>query len=254
MHRRGYRFVGCRAAPQGNGAAAATTQSARATFVGRAAAHGELERALATALTGRRQMVLVSGDAGLGKTTLLEVFLAEVRERKPRAWTIRGQCIASYGAREPFLPVLDGLGRLCRAAKERRLVERLRALAPQWLLQLGGVLSGDERAALRRRVGTVAPERMLRTLADALDVLSRERPVLLVLEDLHWSDHSTIDLLSYLAQRDEEARLLILGTYRPVDAIVHGQPVRAMKQESCCTAAAASSRSTCSMRRPCTHT
>ncbi|MEW6273378.1 MAG: AAA family ATPase, partial [Thermodesulfobacteriota bacterium] len=234
VHRRGYRFVAAVRPGERPGPAAATAAGAAATtLVGRAAELAELDRALGEALGGRRQTVFLSGEAGLGKTTLLDAFLSGVTAGAPAdgAWTVRGQCIASYGAREPFLPVLDGLARLCRESVEPRVVDRLRALAPEWLLQLGGVLAEDEREALARRAGNAAPERMLRTLGDALDALSRERPVLLVLEDLHWSDHSTIDLLSYVAQRGEGARLLIIGTYRPVEAIVHGQPVRALKQE-----------------------
>ena len=58
---------------------------------------------------------------------------------------------------------------------------------------------------------------------DAIDALASESPVLLVLEDLHWSDYSTLDLVSYLARRRDSAHLMVLGTYRPVDVI--RQPV-----------------------------
>ena len=56
-------------------------------------------------------------------------------------------------------------------------------------------------------------------------------PVLLVLEDLHWSDYSTLDLLGMLARRQEPARLLVVGSYRSVDVIVAGHPLRALIQE-----------------------
>jgi hypothetical protein len=52
-----------------------------------------------------------------------------------------------------------------------------------------------------------------------------------VLEDLHWSAHATLDLLTWLARRREPARLLVVGTYRPVDVIVHGHPLQAIKQD-----------------------
>ena len=57
------------------------------------------------------------------------------------------------------------------------------------------------------------------------------QPLVLVLEDLHWSDASTVEVLALLARRREAARLLVLGTYRPVEVIVHAHPLKAVKQE-----------------------
>ena len=72
---------------------------------------------------------------------------------------------------------------------------------------------------------------MLRELAEAMEVLTAARPCVLVLEDLHWSDTATIEWLAYMARRRGPARLLVLGTYRPVEAMVRAHPVRAMVQE-----------------------
>src|ERR671930_2224330 len=72
---------------------------------------------------------------------------------------------------------------------------------------------------------------MLRELTEALDVLTTERPLVLVLEDLHWSDMSTLAWLTYVARRPDTARLLLLGTYRPVDAIVRAHPIRTVMTE-----------------------
>src|SRR5256886_17280079 len=72
---------------------------------------------------------------------------------------------------------------------------------------------------------------MLREMAEALAALSAVTPVLLVLEDLHWSDYSTLDLLAMLGRRQESARLLVVGSYRSVDIIVTGHPLRALIQE-----------------------
>jgi DNA-binding winged helix-turn-helix (wHTH) protein len=74
-------------------------------------------------------------------------------------------------------------------------------------------------------------ERMLREAAEFLEAVSAEQPLVLVLEDLHWSDHATLDLLTWLARRREPAWLLVLGTFRPVEVIVHGHPLRAVTQE-----------------------
>jgi predicted ATPase len=72
---------------------------------------------------------------------------------------------------------------------------------------------------------------MLRELAEAMETLTAVRPLVLVLEDLHWSDGATLDWLAYVARRREAARLLILGTFRPVEAVVQDHPVRSVTQE-----------------------
>src|SRR5262245_27279177 len=72
---------------------------------------------------------------------------------------------------------------------------------------------------------------MLRELAEALEAFTAEHPLLLVLEDLHWSDASTVAALALLARRQEAARLLVLGTYRPVELILRQHPLKAGKQE-----------------------
>jgi predicted ATPase len=94
----------------------------------------------------------------------------------------------------------------------------LSALAPTWLVQLPSLVPDDDRAALERRALGGTQGRMLREAAEALEAIARDRPLVLVLEDLHWADPSTVDLLGWLARRDLPARLLLAGTYRPGDA------------------------------------
>src|SRR4029077_21193198 len=74
-------------------------------------------------------------------------------------------------------------------------------------------------------------ERMLREMGDALEILSEDLPLVIILEDLHWSDYSTLDMISYLARRRHPAKLMLIGTYRPVDVIVSGHPLKAVKPE-----------------------
>ena len=93
------------------------------------------------------------------------------------------------------------------------------------------LVRGEAAAALQSRTAGATRERMFREMAEALEALAAERPLVLVLEDLHWSDPSTLDLVAGVARRREPARLLLLGTYRPLDAIVRGHPLRAVAQE-----------------------
>ena len=93
------------------------------------------------------------------------------------------------------------------------------------------LLGAGELEALQRRVQAASRERMLRELTEAVDAITVERPLVLVLEDLQWSDYATLDLVSWLAHRQEPARLLVMGTYRPVELIVGDHPLQTVKQE-----------------------
>jgi DNA-binding winged helix-turn-helix (wHTH) protein/tetratricopeptide (TPR) repeat protein len=253
VHRRGYRFLGTIAAPSGPGDTPGLERSSEAapspqmtpsssslsaqhsvlstvSVVGREAQVFQLEGWLNQARSGLRQVVFVTGEAGIGKTTLVNAFLARVTSGAP-LWVARGQCMAHYGVGEAYLPVLDALGRLCRGPGRTPLLAGLAQYAPTWLVQMPALLSAVELESLQRRVMGASRERMLRELAEALEVLAVERPLVLVLEDLHWSDYATLDLISWLAQRQEPARLLVLGTYRPVDVIVRSHPLQGVKQE-----------------------
>jgi predicted ATPase len=98
-------------------------------------------------------------------------------------------------------------------------------------VQLAGVIGEAERAAIRQQVQGVTPTRLLRELAEALEALASAHPLVLVLEDLHWSDASTAEALALLARRRETARLLVIGTYRPVELVLRAHPLKGVKQE-----------------------
>jgi hypothetical protein len=185
---------------------------------------------LATALRGVRQVGFVTGEAGLGKTTLVEAFVAEPGDHGP-LWIGRGQCVEHYGAGEAYLPVLEALGRLCRGPGGQEVVALLGQQAPTWLVQMPGLVRAADLEMLRRRMVGATRERMLRELAEALELLTARQPLVLVLEDLHWSDPSTLDLLAVVARRQEPARLLLIGTYRPPEVRRRAHPLHSVTQE-----------------------
>ena len=234
VHGRGYRFIAPIAAASPQAAALAVGPPATIElsgggdrFVGREQSLAALLGAFARAAAGTRQVVFLAGEAGIGKTTLADRFLDRLGTDR-RVRTARGRALEQVGAGEPYLPLLDALGRLCRAEPEA--VAILRARAPTWLAQMPWLIAEPERRTVEQEVLGGTPARMLRELAEGLEALAAERPLVLALEDLHWSDPATIDALALLAQRPEPARLLVLLTYRPVDAILDAHPVRALKQ------------------------
>ena len=239
-HRRGYRFI---ADVGGAGKPSAVVQwttddaipprapnsaASSPAIVGRDEPLAQLQSLLAKARRGERQVVFVTGEAGIGKTALVDTFATAIAS--DRAIRIgRGQCLEQYGTGEAYLPVLDAMGRLCR--EQPRVVDIIRAHAPMWFLQMPSLVSASEREALSRELSGATRERMLREMAEALEVLTADRPLVLILEDLHWSDYSTLDLISYLARLRHPAQLMLLGTYRPVELIVIGHPLKAVKRE-----------------------
>jgi DNA-binding winged helix-turn-helix (wHTH) protein/predicted ATPase len=227
-------------------------------LVGRDTELAQLHHWLQKAQGGERQIVFVSGEPGIGKTTLVDTFLAELGARNwglgtglpssqassPKSQVpvliARGQCIEHYSTSEAYLPVLEAVEHLCHGPEGERVIALLRQYAPLWLAQLPSVLDAAEREALQRQVLGATQERMLREMAQALEELTAVQPLLLWLEDLHGSDYATLDLLAFLARRREPARLLVIGTYRPLAvrggehplaAIQHELQVRAQCQE-----------------------
>jgi predicted ATPase len=200
--------------------------------VGRQSEVEALEAWWQRAAHGTRQLLFISGEAGVGKTTVVEMFLARLAAGNG-VRTARGQCVEHYGEGEPYLPFLDALGRLGRGPERDAVRTVLRQYAPMWLAHLPGLVSEPELERLHGRLHGLTPARMLRELAEALEVLTADRALVLVLEDLQWSDHATVEALAYLAQRPEPARLLVLGTYRPVEVLLQGHPLRGMVQELC---------------------
>jgi predicted ATPase/DNA-binding winged helix-turn-helix (wHTH) protein len=226
---RGYRFLAPVAAADLPLAQPRLRPEPPTWFVGREGELAWLEACLEKARQGKRQVALLAGEAGIGKTTLAEAFAAR-SARVPGLRLTHGQCVEGVGPVQAYLPVIEALMRLAQRADGREVVASLRHRAPTWLAQMPSLVEAAEWPDLLRRVFGATPDRMMHELATALEELSARQALVLRLEDLHWSDPPTVQLLAMLARRSEEARLLILGTYRP-ELIVGGHPLRAIVQE-----------------------
>lgn len=197
--------------------------------VGRGSELESLALLQARAAAGERQMVFITGEPGIGKTTLLNAFLLGLPPEG--VLVLRGQCVEQSGHGEPYLPLLEGLRCLCESAEGQPVTALLARRAPTWLLQMPGLFPDAELAALQQRTVGANQDRMLRELCEALEHLSVERPVVLALEDLQWSDLSTINLVSMLGSRRSPARVLVIGTARQGDVLQPSHPLNTIYRE-----------------------
>jgi serine/threonine protein kinase/predicted ATPase len=177
----------------------------------------KLEECLGSAAQGNGKVVLVSGEPGIGKTALTRMFVYRAKKINADLVLARGACVEQYGAGEAYLPFLDILGSLLQSPGRDRVAALLRRHAPTWCLQFPAVFSSAAMDQILREATGASKERMLRELGDTLAALTAETPVLLLLEDMHWTDPASVDMLRHLAERAHGQRLLLLVTSRPED-------------------------------------
>ncbi|ETW97930.1 MAG: hypothetical protein ETSY2_43645, partial [Candidatus Entotheonella gemina] len=183
-----------------------------ARVAGRRAELEQLQRALSEAARGARRLVLIGGDIGIGKTALVETFLARC-EAEGHVQVARGQCVENRASEIPYLPLFDALEQLCQTAHGDVVRDVLHREAPMCLSVLPGV--GDAEAGTHHRVEGIAETQFFLELTRALEALSAQTPLILLLEDLHACDDATMTLLSFLTRRHKPARLVVIGVYRP---------------------------------------
>ncbi len=204
--------------------------SASASLVGRDSELERLRQCFAAARSAQRQLVFLTGEAGIGKTAVVDHFVAAGIACDGVA-VGRGQCMEVYGEREAYMPILEALEDLCRGEHGAEAITVLRQDAPTWAAQLTGSLIGEGVSDSRLKT-SVTRDRMQAELVSALEKLAAGRVVLLVLEDLHVSDPSTIEFLDCFSKGAASARIMILGTSRPPGLQSSESPFGAMPQSA----------------------
>src|SRR5262249_35692261 len=149
-------------------APATQIQSPASKMVGRATELARLNDWFEQTRSGTRRVIFVSGEPGIGKTTLTRAF-ADSLVSNPAVRVGRGQCVDQYGAGEPYLPILEALTRLCREAGGEKVVEILHRIAPAWLAQMPSLFSLEDRARLKGPAEGTTQQLMLREMAEALE-------------------------------------------------------------------------------------
>lgn len=216
-HRRGYRLVvGAVGTPSDD--QSSPEREDDAIFVGRERDLQRLTELWKRACSGQRQVVLLGGFAGVGKSTLLERFMAGIRRpgaaghaSGTSALLTRGTCFDRRSDPEPYGPFAEAMEGLVSQAD---IVPVFHRVAPSWLARMPWLLPATEMALLRQSLLGIGSSRVLREGVQLLEAISEDRPTLLVLEDLHHADAATLDLIAALAQREGPARLLLVASFR----------------------------------------
>lgn len=186
---------------------------ARPFCMGRDAELDTLSRQLASTQTGQRSICLVLGAAGDGKTTLIDTFIATQADQ-PGLWSALGVCMPSGGVREPYGPLLDIIGKLISGPLSQLVIELVRTVAPAWISQFPGVFGKRETDRAHAQLAGSSPERMRRELTALFERLSLYGPGLILLEDIHWADPSTLAWLDSWMRRRDQAHVMIVATLR----------------------------------------
>jgi serine/threonine protein kinase/predicted ATPase len=182
----------------------------RRPTVGRADERAALRAAFEAAADGQGSVLCVTGEPGLGKTTLVEDALEELADGGWLYGIARGRCSERLAGAEAYLPLLEALDSLLRGPEGASAAPVMRLLAPSWYAQLapGGAPPGPNGAS---------QERLKREFCAFVEEISRLRPLVLFLDDVHWADPSTTDLLAYLGDRCGDRRLLVVLAYRATE-------------------------------------
>ena len=218
VHRRGYRFL-----PTVASSPAPVDERVDSDFIGRADELRAIREVWQQVLRGSRQTVFLCGEAGIGKSTLIDRALSTLAAGSEAPLVGRGQCIERHGAHEAYMPVLEAIASWA-GEEPATVTSLLREFAPTWLAQIPWLIPESDRSALNANLLAGSAARMLREGTRFLEALAERHPLVLALEDLHWSDPETIDYLA-AAGRSRGGRILLIGTYRPVEARISAHPV-----------------------------
>jgi predicted ATPase len=200
--------------------------------VGRTREHAALHAGFDSAVASRGLFLCVTGEPGIGKTTLVEDFLTELSSTGRACIMARGRCSERLAGTEAYLPFLEALDSLLKGVDGATVTPVMKAAAPTWYAQVAP-LAGEDSSFVRvlEQAKAASQERLKRELAAFLQEVSRLRPLVIFLDDLHWADASTVDLLAYVGSKCEALPLLLVLTYRPTDLLLSKHPFVAVKRD-----------------------
>jgi serine/threonine protein kinase/predicted ATPase len=183
-----------------------------------------LRAAFDGAEAGRGSVLCVAGEPGIGKSTLIEDFLADLATPGSSVLIARGHCSERFGSTDAYLPVIDALGDLFRSPSGGSVTRLTKAIAPTWYAQV---------VPSARTAEGHAPSQpaMLREFGNFLVEASRLGAFVLFIDDVHWADVSTVDLLAHIGRQCCNLRVLVIVTYRPTELLLGPHPFHGVKHE-----------------------
>jgi DNA-binding winged helix-turn-helix (wHTH) protein/tetratricopeptide (TPR) repeat protein len=201
--------------------------------VGRQQELTELFSAFERAAAGHGSLLCFAGEPGIGKTALVERFCDQLRSEQHNCTIATGACSERLEGSEAFLPILEAFESLLASRQGRAIQELMKLTAPTWYVQVAPLwataapsfaqVQADARAASR--------ERLKREFSAFLAEISNIRPLVLFLDDVHWADASTVEVLAYLAKKLPSMRVLVLVAYRPTEMWLAQHAFPAVRQE-----------------------
>ncbi len=183
LPKRGYRFIA--SVTESSGTHTASGTDSNSTLIGRQAEIDQLHQLFGRTSELHRQVVFITGDPGIGKTALVDAFCQSLDSRSA-AIVVRGQCVQGFGRKEQYYPVIEALS------------------------QIRGNLNTSPGSPIAPP--SAPPDQELSELCRSIEELAASKPLVLIFEDLHWADDSTIHLISALARRRTPAHLLLIAT------------------------------------------
>jgi tetratricopeptide (TPR) repeat protein len=212
---------------------AASGVAAQRHHVGRHRELAELFRAFESATAGRGALICVAGEPGIGKTTLVEQFLGELQTEREGCTVALGRCSERLAGSEAYLPIFEALGGLLHGPRGDLLGTLMKLVAPTWYVQVAPLwaTADPSSAGVMSDAKTASRERMKREFSALLEEVCRPRPVVLVLDDLHWADASTVEMLAYAARQLPAVRVLVVVAYRTADMWLARHPFVPVRQE-----------------------
>ena len=195
-------------------------------FIGRQQELASLAGLLERAKAKEPAFALVSGEAGIGKTRLTRELAALADGQD--CCVLTGQCVELGGEGLPLAPLVDALRTLARTLAPGALADVLGPAAPalaRLLPELAVAAPAAPGAAVTMATEDISKAQLLEHVLGTFDRLSGLRPVLLVVEDLHWADRSTLDLVAFLFRSLRQSRVMITVTYRS-DELHRRHPLR----------------------------
>ena len=184
-----------------------------------------LNAAYSQADAGNGSFVCVAGEPGIGKTTIVEDFLARLASGGGRYLLARGNCSERLAATEAYLPVVDALENLLRCEQHGSAARVMKVVAPAWYAQIAAH-SSDPNLNAGEPSRAASQQAMLREFVSFVREASRIRTVIFFFDDVHWADLSTVDLLAHLGRTLSGSRVLVIVTYRPTEMLTGSQSRR----------------------------